>query len=180
MTRSSQHPPILLCSSHPQLVQHIENSRSLKGLPRRFVQKKSAHEERSISWLWVEPGHQHQVCITPGRGCHGSLPGSLSQIVDCFKRDGSERGKVEVAFMVSIGRYRKWCTHWLQRFHCRGFSARSCGDVSGNDGQTINFHGPCFLDWMPHIMRDVLTLKYAGHPCQTKLNRDEVNRASEQ
>ena len=22
----------------------------------------------TVSWLWVGPGHQHQVCITPGQG----------------------------------------------------------------------------------------------------------------
>ncbi|MBU6482594.1 MAG: hypothetical protein KGS09_18895 [Nitrospirae bacterium] len=39
----------------------------------------------------------------------------------------------------------------------------------GLDGQTIYFHGPCFLDWMPRGMRDALELKYAGHPCQEQV-----------
>ena len=39
---------------------------------------------------------------------------------------------------------------------------------SGNDGQTIYFHGPCVLDWVPRIMRDVLDLKYAGHACHRR------------
>jgi len=54
-----------------------------------------------------------------------------------------------------------------------GHRCFSCGEFlqdpavmwSGNDGQTIYFHGSCFLDWMPCVMRDALELKYHGKAC---------------
>lgn len=48
MTDSFQLSSILLCSSHPQLVQLIDRSAVSQDLRRQLVQKKSAHEERSI------------------------------------------------------------------------------------------------------------------------------------
>jgi len=57
-------------------------------------------------------------------------------------------------------------------FHCGELLQDQAVMWSGNDGQTIYFHAPCFLDWMPRIMRDVLDLKYAAHPCRTQHTKD--------
>ena len=57
-------------------------------------------------------------------------------------------------------------------FHCGELIQDPAVMWSGNDGQTIYFHGPCFLDWMPRIMRDALDLKYAAHPCRNQLTKD--------
>ena len=51
-------------------------------------------------------------------------------------------------------------------FHCGELLQDPAVMWNGSDGQAIYFHGPCVLDWMPRLMRDALTLKYAGHPCQ--------------
>lgn len=60
-------------------------------------------------------------------------------------------------------------------FHCGEFLQDPAMMWDGLDGQTIYFHGPCFLDWMPRIMRDALELKYAGHPCQGQLKSEGAN-----
>ena len=57
-------------------------------------------------------------------------------------------------------------------FHCGEFLEDPAVMWSGNDGQTIYFHGPCFLDWMPRIMRDALDLKYAAHPCRHRATEE--------
>ena len=59
-----------------------------------------------------------------------------------------------------------------QCFHCGELLQDPAVMWSGNDGQTIYFHAPCFLDWMPRIMRDALDIKYADHPCRNQHTKD--------
>ena len=105
MTHSSQLSSILLCSSHPQLVKRIENSRVSNDLRRRFVQKK----EPSQGGLIFPGAGWRQVINTKsasprGRGRHGSLSRQLVTVCKVFQVELGARGKDrEMPISLSIG-----------------------------------------------------------------------------
>ena len=91
MTGSSQLSSSLLCSSHPQLVKRIVNSRVYKTYGARFVKKKSACEERS---LFLELGGSRSSTSSlhhPGAGgVTAHQPRQLVTVLEMFQvgKDG--------------------------------------------------------------------------------------------
>jgi hypothetical protein len=63
-------------------------------------------------------------------------------------------------------------------FHCGEFLQDPAVMWDGADGQRIYFHGPCFSDWFPRLMRNALELKYHGKPCCNQLENDPRARVA--
>lgn len=53
-------------------------------------------------------------------------------------------------------------------FHCGEFLQDPAVMWHGNDGQTIYLHGECVYRWLPGLLRDATTLRYANHPCNAQ------------
>jgi hypothetical protein len=85
MTDSFQLPSILLCSSHPQLVQLIESSTVSQDLRRRFVQKKE-RSRGALNFLTLGGARSSTLSLHhPGQGASRLTARQLGTVRDVFQ-----------------------------------------------------------------------------------------------
>lgn len=123
MTDSFQLSSILLCSSHPQLVQRIESSRVSQDLRRRFAQKKE-RSRRALKFLALGGARSSTPSLHhPGQGASLLTARQLVTVCEVFQGESLHLWLQTKQYICSRngarylhGPIRDWRLRFVDRF----------------------------------------------------------------